>query len=467
MTKPTSDNPYIQGALPVVFVKTAAPIILMMLVNGSFNLIDAAFLGRYVGAEALTAVTSMFPLMMLMIACSTWVGNGFASVVGRLLGAGKRAQARQALTQAFTLAVLFCLMLMAIFLLVGPTLTLAANGGNEHLASMSWQYMSLVIVGSPLMFVMTLNGDALRSEGFAGFVAVVSILSVGLNIVANYLFIAVLGWGVAGSALGTLLAQALSLMAVVVFRLRMAPEARLPVFRLSAQRRHWSSFIALGAPSSLNYIGLALSSAAILLNLQLWSLDSYATTVSAYGILTRIMTFVFLPLLGLSMAFQSIVGNNAGAKAHDRTNAAIRLALLISMTYCLIVETTLWLLKNQVGFWFVDNPVVVQEVSRILPVMTLTLVLFGPLLMISMYFQSLGDALRAAILGLSKTYLFALPLIFLLPLYWGEWGIWYAGPSAEILALLLTIVVLRQRSRQTDLRFGLFQPVLAGNPREH
>lgn len=456
MTDSNPPNPYLADPMGAVFFRTAAPIILMMLVNGSFSVIDAAFLGIYVGADALTAITSMFPLMMLIIAFSTWVGSGFASLMARLLGAQQRQEARHVMAQAMTLSLLVCGALILFFVVFGHRLTLAANNGSAELAAMSWQYMTIVIVGSPLMFILTINGDALRSEGFAGFMALVSMVTVGLNIAGNYLFIAVFQWGVAGSAYGTLLAQMLALVVVAVFRARQNSSEPMPVISVSAQRQHWREFLALGAPSSLNYIGLSLASAAILFNLQLWNSADYAVTVSAYGIMTRLITFVFLPLLGLSLAFQSIVGNNVGAAAYGRANHGIKIALVTAMVYCVAVEFILWMLKDSLGSWFVQDAQVVQEVSRILPVMTLTLFLFGPLMMISMFFQSIGDALRAAILGLSKTYLFALPLIFILPFIWGEWGIWYAGPIAEALALMLTVVVLLHRGRQTQYRFGLF-----------
>jgi len=81
------DNMFLSGSLPILFIKTAAPIILIMMVNGIHTLIDAYFLGEYVGADALTAVTLMFPAFMLMVALSTLVSNGYSSVLARLLGA--------------------------------------------------------------------------------------------------------------------------------------------------------------------------------------------------------------------------------------------------------------------------------------------------------------------------------------------------------------------------------------------
>ncbi|MET1254609.1 MATE family efflux transporter [Aliikangiella maris] len=461
MTMAPPNNKYLSGSLSSVFLKTATPIILMMLVNGSFNLVDAYFLGIFVGADALSAVTAMFPLVMLMVALSTLVGNGFASIMARLLGAGKAREAQSAFAQAITLSLLVCVLLIILFFIFGKVLTLAANNGVATQAAMSFEYLSILISASPLIFILTVNGDALCSQGHTGFMATVSICTVLINGLANYILIVTFNLGVAGSAYGTLLAQIIALGAIFIFRINTVNPSTISVFHLTRKKNHWKAFLALGAPSSFGYIGLSLSSSAILFNLQQFSSTDYAATLSAYGILTRLMTFAFLPLLGLSLAFQSITGNNVGARQWQRTNSCIKIALLSALIYCASIEGLLWLLKDSVGGWFVNDERVVQEVSRILPIMTLALFLLGPLLMISSFFQSIGDAIRASVLGLSKTYLFALPLIFLMPVYFGEWGIWYAGPLAECLTLILTLFVLYQRSSHTQdnkksYAFGLF-----------
>lgn len=452
----SSNNIFLTGSLSSVFVKTAAPIILMMLVNGSFSLVDAYFLGEYVGTQALTAVTSVFPAFMLLVALSSWVSAGFSSVMARLLGANKKTQAIDAYAQAMTLSMFVCLVLILLFLVGGKDLVLFVNNGSEHLSNMSYDYLSLMIFFSPLLFILNVNSDSLRCEGQMAFMAFVPLLSVLLNVVFNYIFIAVLGWGVVGSVYGTLLAQTLSLLAVYFFRRYHKTVLKVSIIRFTVSRQSWPDFLALGAPTSLSYVGVALSSAFILYNLQIWSNTDYSMTVAAYGIITRIMTFIFLPLLGLSMAFQTILGNNIGAKEWLRSNSAIKIAIVIAFIYCVFCQLFILLFKDQLGSVFVNDVNVNAEVARIIPIMSSALLLLGPLMMIGVVFQSMGDAKRAAILRLAKVYLFTLPLIFIMPMLFAERGIWLAGPSSEFLALLLTITVLYQRRQKSGNPFGLF-----------
>ena len=456
MTDSLKTNPFLNAPLSLVFFKTAAPIILIMVVNGSFSLVDAYFLGVFVGVAALTAVTSMFPAFILIVALSTLVSNGFASLMARQLGAGERADSVEIFSQAISLSLVVCGILMALFFVGGNTLVNSVSNGSSLIADMGYSYISILVFFSPLVFILTINGDSLRCEGQVSFMAFISLLSVLLNGVFNYLLIVGLNWGVQGSAYGTVMAQATSLLIIFFYRKYKKSDLGLQVIRFSRSRQHWLTFLSLGAPSSLNYIGLALSSGAILYSLQTWDTGNYITTVGAYGIITRLMTFIFLPLLGLSMAFQAIVGNNFGANELARVNASIKIALFISFIYCVCLQLIAFVFKGDLGAIFVSDEAVIEEVVRILPFTTLALFLVGPQMMISMFFQAIGDAKRAGILGILKTYGFSLPLIFILPLFFSEWGIWYAAASTEFLALFLTVLVLSLRSRSHNTSFGLF-----------
>ncbi|WP_445358818.1 MATE family efflux transporter [Microbulbifer sp. ANSA005] len=139
------DNIFVSGDLLPVFFKTAAPIILIMLVNGSFTLLDAYFLGEYVGAEALAAVTLTFPVFMFLIALSSLISSGYSSVQARLLGARDIDKAKKAFSQAITLALIVCILLILLFLAGGKQLTLLIANGSVDLAEMGYTYLTILI----------------------------------------------------------------------------------------------------------------------------------------------------------------------------------------------------------------------------------------------------------------------------------------------------------------------------------
>lgn len=456
-TDDTPANTFTQGPLGAIFAKTALPIIFVMSMTGLLFVADAVFLGIFVGPDAVGAVTLMFPLYMLVVALATLVASGMSSLIARHLGAGRLDEARAVFAGAHGLAIATGAGLVVLFLAFGRQVTLIAANGSAPLASMGHTYLAITALFSPLFFVLSVNSDALRNEGRAGLMAAMSLLVSLANIGFNYVLIALMGLGVAGSAYGTAMAQALALSIILVFRLRGGTELRPSALFRHNPMTDWPRILVLGAPQSLSFLGIALGSAAIIAALQLVASGTYEATVSAYGIVTRIMTFVFLPLLGLSYALQSIIGNNYGAELWRRSDDSLRLGMATALVYCLVAEIVLIGFARPLGLVFVDDGEVAGEVARIMPVMVTMFFAVGPVLMIATYFQAIGDAGRAAVLSLSKPYAFAIPLTFLFPLAFGEGGIWLASPVAEFLLLGLTAIVLARKARRSTLKWGLFK----------
>lgn len=454
-------NSFTHGPIGPILLKTALPIILVMSMNGLLTVADAVFLGIYVGPDALSAVTLMFPAYMLMAALATLVSSGMSSLLARHLGGGRFDEARAVFAGAHGLALTLGLALILALVAFGRTATYTAAGGAPEIAAMSYLYLAITIGFAPLMFVLAVNSDALRNEGHVMLMAGLS-LSVSLgNLALNYVLIAILELGVAGSALGTVLAQALALIFVLAFRLRgrtvLGPRDVI-AWPLSSD---WRAILALGAPQSLSFLGIALGAAVTIAVLQSHAAHGYETTVAAFGVTTRIMTFAYLPLLGLSMAFQTMIGNNAGALLWRRTDATLGLGLGLAFAYSLAVQGVLAFGAPWIGLAFVDDARVIGEIGRILPMMVAMFFAAGPLMMLATYFQALGDAGRAALLSLVKPYAFLLPLLVLLPTLFGEIGIWLSGPVAEGLLVLLAGAVLAAAARKDGTRWGLFRAPVA------
>lgn len=148
------------------------------------------------------------------------------------------------------------------------------------------------------------------------------------------------------------------------------------------------------------------------------------------------------------MTLQTIVGNNAGAAQPTRASSALRFALSVAFIYCAVVQSIFAAIAPQLGAIFVDNAAISAAIADIIPISTAALFLMGPMMMVARYFQALGDAKRAAILGLAKTYAFTLPMILVLPHFWGALGIWMAGPIAECLMVVVTLFVLMQTRKK-------------------
>ncbi|NKQ83980.1 MATE family efflux transporter [Rhizobium ruizarguesonis] len=452
MTDLSEGNAFLTGWLPGVFIRTAAPIVAITTVNGLFTVVDAYFLGAYVGPDALSAVSLIFPGLMLLIALQSLVSNGMASILARRLGAGNRDGARRVFAGAHALALAVILVLNLVYWAIGRQIIDAGAAGNATVAHGAMLFMGAMIACAPVSFFLSLHLDGLRCEGKIGFMTLVTLSASLLNILANWLFMAVMHWGVLGSAAGSIASQFVCLAAVLAYRWR-RPAALRPSRGLALAE--WRGIVAFGAPMSLGFIGISLASAAILINISLWSTHDYVATVAAYGIITRIMTFTYLPLLGLSIALQTVAGNNHGAGLGLRVGRSLQIAMLAALVYCTLVEITVELLAGRLGAVFVADPAIIAEVRRILTWTIGAYFLFGQMLILSSYFQSIGDAPRAAIFGLSRPYLLTLPLTFLLPFVFGEQGIWMVPVFAEAGMFILAFLVLSQNAKRRGWHYGL------------
>ncbi|MQB43678.1 MATE family efflux transporter [Rhizobium sp. ICMP 5592] len=452
MTKHSENNIFLTGWLPGVFARTAAPIVMITTISGLFSVVDAYFLGIYVGAAALSAVSLIFPALMLLIALQALVSNGMASILARRLGAGDCLGAGKVFTGAHSLALAVVILVNAVYWTVGRHVIAASAAGDAAVAANANAFMGVMVGCAPVSFLLQLHIDALRCEGKIGFMTLVTLASTLLNIVANWLLITVAHWGVIGSAAGSIAAQFICLMIVLAYRWR-HPAVLRPTTTVAVSE--WRGIIIFGAPMSLGFIGISLSSAAILFNLSIWHDRDYVATVAAYGIITRILTFAYLPLLGLSITLQTVSGHNHGAALPARVGRSLQIAMVSALIYCATVELVVELLARHLGGVFVGDAVIVAEVGRILPWTIGAYFLYGQMMMLSSYFQSIGDAKRGAIFGLSRPYLFTLPLTFLLPFIFGERGIWMVPVFAEAGMFALAWLVLSRNARDRGWRYGL------------
>lgn len=451
MNAATTSNMFLHGSLPALFTRTAAPIILIMTINGLYVVADAYFLGIYAGADALSAVSLIFPMMMMMLAMGTLVSGGMSSILARHLGAGRREEARRTFTGAHVLGLGVVAAVYMLFFTLGRTVIAAAAAGAPAVAANAELFMTITVLCSPIGYFLSLNIDGLRCEGRLGFMTLLTISATLLNVAFNWLFMGGFGWGVAGSAFGTVLAQAISLLAVLVFRWQTPGVLTLsrpgPV-------TEWRQMLALGLPSSFGFLGISLNSAAVITNVRIWETQHYVDVIAAYGVVTRLLTFAYLPMMGVSIAFQTIAGNNFGAGLMGRTNDSLKLALLAVLVYCGIIQVAALLFAPALGDFFAEDLEIGVEVARILPWTTLVYVLCGLPVILSGYFQAIGEAGKAGILGLGRTYLFSIPLLFTLPHVFGEPGIWMAAPAADIAMVGLMAIVLGINAIRRGWRFG-------------
>lgn len=419
-------NPFLIRPVGRLFLGTALPMAVVLSMSGLLNIVDGIFVGRFVGAKALAAISLGFPLVMLLTALSTLIGGGMSSLLARRLGAGDRAGAIRILTRAQGLALLIGLLLPIGAIALGAPLLDWLAAGDTEVAQLAAQYLRILYIGAPLQLVLGLHADALRNEGRAATVALLSIGVNLLNMASNAVAIILLGLGLTGAALGTVVAQALGLGMLIALRQmdRGKRDRRLLPFafwRSSAPNprwakdglRDWGQILRLGLPLCLGLMGTGVMGCIMLIAIGRNAQDS-APLIAAYGIVTRILGLAYLPQLAIALTTQSITGHTHGAGQRQRCQEALNHALLAAFIWCGAVALGAELAAQQLGRLFTADAAVIAAVGTMLRPMMACYFLAGPALVLAMYFQALGQPLRAALLTLVKPWLLLPALIAVL-----------------------------------------------------
>lgn len=427
------DNPlaappyFLTAPIGRLFWSNALPMAVVMSLSGVLSVVDGAFVGRHLGAEALAAVSLGFPLVMLIAALSTLAGGGMASLRARALGAGDQESADRVLAGAHGLALALSAVLVLLWAAFGAGLLELAGAGR--LGVLAGPFLAILVWGAPVQLVLGLQADALRVEGRAGLVALLSVLVNLVNIAANWVGIVLLDLGIAGSAWGTLVAQGIGL--VLVLGLRRQANRALWQHGWTGQ---WRAILLLGLPLCLSMLGIGLTGGCVILALRHHAPGQEAV-VAAYGAVTRLLSLAFLPQLALAMALQAISGQNAGAGRPDRARAALRLGLGAAFLWCLGVALAGLLLPQTLGAWFSEDPALGQEIAAILRPILVLYPFAGPILVLAMQAQALGQPEKTALLTLVKPWLLMPLLVPGLSAVLGVRGIWLAFPLADLLVL--------------------------------
>ncbi|MCK5586612.1 MATE family efflux transporter [Candidatus Bipolaricaulota bacterium] len=437
------------GTAPIrsLLIKMSAPAMVGLMVQAMYNLTDTIFVGRGVGSLAIAGIAISFPIQITVIALAQLFGIGFSSIVSRRLGAGDREEAKHALGNLFTLVIFFSAVIAVCGSLFLPSL-LRLFGATEGILPYAADYSRTILLGTPFFMFAMATTAIVRAEGNARVAMWTMIISGLLNIVLDPLFIFGFHLGIRGAALATVLAQATTVMYLIYYFAggRSSLRTRPHHFRLS-----WS----IVRPAILIGLGSGLRSAAsvftvIILNR---SLAPYGgdIAIATFGVINRMIMFLFLPMFGIVQGMMPIVGYNHGADRPERVRQVIRLSTIV--TTAMTAGTTLLLLAIPALLLriFTQDPEVISMGTPAIRIIILAFPTVGFQVVAAGMYQALGKPLPALVLALLRQVILLTPLILLLPRFFGLSGIWASFPIADGVAALITgwmmIVLLRQMRR--------------------
>ncbi len=451
--QPTHTQRLDTEAIPKLLLRLSLPATAGMVAMALYNLVDTIFVGRGVGTLAIGGLTIVMPLQMLIFAAAQTFGMGGSSILSRALGAKESQRA----DRAFGNIILLTFLLSIVILVIGygfASEVLFLFGAQKDIFPYAHDYYIYIMAGTPFLnFAMVLN-SVIRAEGNARMAMMTMTLAAVINILLDPVFIFGFNMGVKGAALATVISQVITFFYILYYFAQGKSALRFHFRSLKPDGAIIRETLALGA-SSMGRHGAGSVVAALLNHL----LFSYGTgvAVAAYGVINRILRVVFMPMFGLVQGFLPICGFNYGAKNFERVREVLNISSRWT-TYISIFLFTLMMLSARLIFnIFTTDQALIDLGTFALRMIILFVPIVGFQIIGAGYFQAIGKAVPSFFLALSRQVFFLLPLILLLPAWFGLNGIWYAFPLSDLLSAILVAIFIfpeysKLRTKQSKAR---------------
>jgi putative MATE family efflux protein len=427
-----------------LLLRQSLPASIGILVMSLNILIDTIFVGQWIGSNAIAAINVVLPVSFFIAALGMSIGMGGGSIISRALGSDQPAKANKTFGNQLTLTLLFTLSFMTLGLVFMEAI-IPSFGGKGALYAPAKIYYTIVLYGVPILGLAMMGNNTIRSEGKPKYAMYAMMLPSISNLLLDYLFINVFGWGMEGAAWATTLSYGVCMSYIFYFFISGKSDLFLKISDLALD------FSIVKEIGSLGFVTLArqavVSVTVLMVNNILFELSG-ESTVAVYAIISRMLMFALFPILGITQGFVPIAGFNFGADKKDRVLEVIRTALIYATVLATFVFFVIIFFSEAIASAFTQDQAVITKTKEVLMWVFLSTPIIGIQLIGSAYFQAIGKAIPALLLTLTRQGFFFIPLILILPRYYGEFGIWISFPIAEVIATIVTAYFLRKELKR-------------------
>ena len=424
-----------------LLITLSTPVIIGMIVQALYNIVDTFFVARAYGTESVKAIGGLsiaFPVQMMIMALGIFLGTGGASIISRTLGTKEIKKAERVLGNVFTLNLIVSVLIgVSCLLYLNPILQLF--GATPGVLPYARQYLQIIIAGG-IVFVFGISvQNIVRAQGNTRLAMNAMLMGVGLNIILAPIFIFGFEMGVQGAAIATVLSQGIASTWLLQYCIKGKGAVKFKPENLKPNIQIIKEIGAIGIGS------FVMENANNVMMIFVYrELASYGgdIAIAVFGIVMKINCFIFLPLIGMAFGLQPLVGYNYGAKNFRRINEAIKLSLAATTVFGICGVLVMTLFKEQLLGIFNADSEYLEMGKTALTIMVLGTPLIGINVITTTLFQALGQAKPALFLSMSRQLLFLIPLVIILPQLYGLVGVWAAFPISDFLAFILSGLML-------------------------
>lgn len=423
--------------LPLIF-RMALPAVAAQIVNLLYNIVDRIYIGHIpgYGTDALAGIGVTGSIIMLISACSAFVGGGGAPLAAIALGRGDRDRAEKLLGNGFTLLLIFSVLFsVGVYLYMEPLLYLI--GASERTIGYAVDYLSIYLLGTVFVQLAVGLNPFINTQGRPRIAMASVVIGAVFNIVLDPLFIFTFNMGVKGAAVATVISQAVCAVWVVSFLLSEKATMRLHWKNIRPESHIMLAILGLGISpfimsSTESLVGFVLNSSLVRFG------DLY---VSALAIMQSAMLFVSVPLIGFSQGFVPVVGYNYGHGDNGRVKECFRIVVKVMFFFNLLLVLFMILFPEVVAGVFTDDARLIAVVGESMPLFLSGMTIFGLQRACQNMFVALGQAKLSVFIALLRKVILLIPLVLLLSRFVGLQGVFIAEAVSDALAAILCTAI--------------------------
>ena len=451
------ENPLGTAPIAVLIRQFAIPSIVGMLVMAAYNITDQIFIGHVVGLLGNAATNVAFPVVTFTTAFAQMTGIGTASNFNLNMGAKKEDEAKKYVGTGLTLMALAGVLIMTL-VLIFKTPILWLCGATENVFPYADTYLGITAIGFPFMLMSNAMSNLIRADGSPGYSMTCNIIGAVIYIFLDALFLFVFKWGIKGAAVATITGQIISFcVAVSYFRHFKSFDVNFRMLGINI--KYAFSIIKLGTSNFINHIIMMIVN--IVLNNMLRKYGAMSVyggdiPLAVSGIAAKLNSILVAIAVGLAQGCQPILGFNMGAGNYDRVKKTYKTALKTALIIGFFTFATFQLAPTQITSIFGTGDALYYEfATKYLRIYMMMVCIFSIQPLTVNYFTGIGAVKQGIIMSLSRQGFFLIPLLIILPKFFGINGVLYAGPVADfsacVLALSMVMVNFRHLSSKTTL----------------
>ena len=434
----STSNSFSSESIGKLLIKQAVPASIGILVMSLNILIDTIFVGHWIGSQAIAAINVVLPVSFFIAALGMAIGIGGSSIISRAIGANDKSKALITFGNQISMTIILTLILV-FFGLIYIDNIIPVFGGKGTIFEPAKIYYRIVLYGVPFLALSMMGNTVIRAEGKPKFAMYAMMIPSVTNLLFDYIFINIMDLGMTGAAWATTGSYILCFIFIFWFFISDNSEMKALALHFKLKRSIVSEITNLGSVTLSRQAVVSITY--LLMNNILFDFGG-ETSVTSYAIVSRMLMFALFPIFGITQGFIPIAGYNYGAKNYDRVKQIIRISIMYAIVIAFLIFVLLIAFPELITRIFTTDPLVIEKTPTAMRWVFAATPIIAIQLIGAAYFQAIGKATPALLLTLSRQGFFFIPLIFILPLWYGELGVWIAFPVSDVLSTSLTAYVL-------------------------